>query len=177
MKKLIIPSLLVAVALFIATACEQQNLQPSSLKDVSSQKPDNTPMVFTAHLSAEAPGVESSATGEAIFKVSKDRKSIHYKLIVANINDVLMAHIHLRPEDSQNGPIVVWLYPAAPPALLIPGKTNGILAEGDFTADNFMGPLDGMSFSDLLNDIQAGLTYVNVHTTAYPGGEIRGTLK
>lgn len=177
MKKLVIPSLLVVFALFITTGCEQQNLQPSSLKDSKSQKPDDKPKIFTAHLSAEAPGVISTATGQAIFKVSKDGESIHYKLIVANINDVLMAHIHLRPENSQNGPIVVWLYPSAPPASLIPGRSDGILAEGDFTADNFVGPLAGMSFSDLLNGIQSGLTYVNVHTTTYPGGEIRGTLK
>jgi hypothetical protein len=31
-------------------------------------------------------------------------------------------------------------------------------------------------FADLLAAIRAGTTYVNVHTTAFPGGEIRGQL-
>ena len=47
-----------------------------------------------------------------------------------------------------------------------------ILAEGTFTAAN----VTGISFADLLAAIRAGNTYVNVHTTAFPGGEIRGQL-
>ena len=33
------------------------------------------------------------------------------------------------------------------------------------------------SFAELVRAIRAGYTYVNVHTTRWPGGEIRGQIK
>ena len=87
-----------------------------------------------------------------------------------------MAHIHLQAPGA-NGPIVVWLYPPAPPPQLIPGRFDGVLAEGTFTAANLMGPLAGMSLEDLVAEMRAGNTYVNIHTTANPGGEVRGQIR
>jgi hypothetical protein len=48
-----------------------------------------------------------------------------------------------------------------------------ILADGTFTAAN----VSGISYADLVAAIRAGDTYVNVHTTQFPGGEIRGQLR
>jgi hypothetical protein len=39
-----------------------------------------------------------------------------------------------------------------------------------------IGPLAGQPFSALLNQMQAGNTYVNVHTVQNPAGEIRGQI-
>lgn len=132
---------------------------------------------FKTHLSAEAPGVETIAQGQAIFRVSPCGTAIYYKLIVANIEDVTMAHIHIAEVPGGNGPPAVWLYPGAAPPMLIPGRTQGTLASGIFMADKFVGPLAGMEMSALIEAIMDGRAYVNVHTTAYPAGEIRGTLK
>jgi hypothetical protein len=133
---------------------------------------------FQAHLSGkeQVPPADTKAQGEATFKLSKDGDSIHYKLTVANIENVNMAHIH-EGAAGANGPVVVWLYPSSPPAKLISGKSNGVLAEGTITSANLTGPLAGKSLTDLLNDIKTGKAYVNVHTTQYPGGEIRGQIK
>jgi hypothetical protein len=128
---------------------------------------------FTAHLTAEAPGVETQAVGQAIFKVSKDGQSVYYKIIVANLDDITMAHIHWKPGGG-DAPPVVWLL--GPPPTLIPGTTNGVLIEGTFTASDFIGNLAGMSVSDLVEIFFAGEAYVNVHTSQYPGGEIRGNI-
>lgn len=135
-------------------------------------------MNFTASLKGreEVPPVDTNAQGQAIFHVSKDGDSISYKLIAANIENVLMAHIHVAPP-GVNGPVVVWLYPEAPPPQLIPGRFDGVLATGTFTAADLVGPLAGASLDDLITEIQAGNTYVNVHTSQYPGGEIRGQIK
>ncbi|MGH7711160.1 MAG: CHRD domain-containing protein, partial [Gemmatimonadaceae bacterium] len=68
------------------------------------------------------------------------------------------------------------------------GRPNGGIAEGTITAANFIGPLAGMSMDDLLAEILAGNTYVNVHTNDgvapidtgpgdFPGGEIRGQIR
>jgi hypothetical protein len=130
---------------------------------------------FTAHLTAEAPGVETQAVGQAIFKVSKDGQSVDYKIIVAQLDDITMAHIHWKPGGG-DAPPVVWLLPSGPPPTLIPGTTNGILVQGTFTAADFVGNLAGQSVGDLLSIFRSGESYVNVHTLEYPGGEIRGDI-
>lgn len=130
---------------------------------------------FRTHLSGEEAGVETLGQGQAIFQVSKDGDSIYYKLIVSNIENVTMAHIHLAPP-GQDGPPVVWLYPSAPPPQLIPGRFQGVLAEGVITQANLVGPLAGQPFSALIEAIENGNTYVNVHTSQYPAGEIRGQI-
>lgn len=132
---------------------------------------------FRAHLAGgnEVPSVETLAQGQAIFQLSKDGTELHYKLIAANIEDVFMAHIHMAAAGT-NGPIVVWLYPPAPPSQLIPGRFDGVLAEGTITAADLTGPLTGMGLEDLVAAMMAGDTYVNVHTTLHPSGEIRGQI-
>jgi len=132
---------------------------------------------FRANLKGrnEVPAVVTNAQGEAIFKLSGDGEALHYKLIAANIDDVLMAHIHMAPA-GQNGGVVVWLYPDGPPPELIPGRFDGVLATGTITADDLVGSLVGQPLEDLLAAMRAGNTYVNVHTTANPGGEVRGQI-
>jgi hypothetical protein len=123
----------------------------------------------------EVPVRDTNAQGQAIFKISKDGGSISYKLIVANIENVTQAHIHVAPF-GVNGPIVVWLYPSAAPAQLIPGRSQGTLGEGEITAASLVGPLAGQGLGALLSAIRAGNTYVNIHTSQFPGGEIRGQI-
>jgi hypothetical protein len=132
---------------------------------------------FTAPLSGgeEVPPVETKARGLAIFQLSKDGGELHYKLIVASVENVTQAHIHLAPRGA-NGPVVAWLYPSAPPARPIPGEFNGVLAEGVITAEFLVGPLAGTSMDDLVAAMRAGNTYVNVHTSQHPAGEIRGQI-
>ncbi|MDX1638190.1 MAG: CHRD domain-containing protein [Balneolaceae bacterium] len=142
--------------------------------------PANIQRNYRTHLSGktEVPEpVDTKAQGEAIFKLSKDGSYISYKLIVANIENVFMAHIHLAPE-GVNGPVGVWLYPGdGPPPQLIEGTTNGILAEGVIMVDDLTGPLAGNdSLEQLLDAMQNGGAYVNVHTTQNPAGEIRGQI-
>ena len=138
----------------------------------------NSAKNFRTHLSGaeEVPAVDTRAQGQAIFKLSADGTELHYKLIVANIENVLMAHIHLAPAGA-NGPVVVWLYPDGPPPQLIEGRFQGVLAEGVITDNDLEGLLDGGSIADLVAEIEAGNTYVNVHTSQFPGGEVRGQIR
>jgi len=136
----------------------------------------------------EVPPRDTRAEGEAIFHVSKDGKSVEYKLIASNILNPFMAHIHMQAP-GVNGPIVVWLFPstATVPGPLGISRHDGELSHGSFTAANLVGPLAGHPLSDLLAAIAAGNAYVNVHTNDgvdpintgpgdFPGGEIRGQL-
>lgn len=132
---------------------------------------------FTAQLSgaAEVPAVDTKARGVAVFTLSNDGTELTYRLNVANIQDVQMAHIHLGVAEV-NGPVVAWLYPSAPPPQLIEGRSQGVLATGTITSADLVGPLAGMTLDDLVATMSAGGAYVNVHTTANPGGEIRGQI-
>ena len=56
-------------------------------------------------------------------------------------------------------------------------EIDGERASGDFTADDFEGTLQGKSMTDLLNIINNGNAYVNVHTEANPPGELRETIE
>lgn len=131
---------------------------------------------FTATLSGshQVPAVRSMATGHATFRLSKSGRSIAYTLIVRNIDDVTMAHIHLAPA-GKGGPPVVWLFPTKMYRVRT-GKINGLLARGRFTAAKLVGPLKGKTIADLVKEMRDGDTYVNVHTRAHPGGEIRGQI-
>lgn len=95
---------------------------------------------------------------------------------MANIENVTHAHIHMAPAGS-NGAIVAWLYPGGPPAQLIPGRSSGTLGEGTITAASLVGPLAGQPLSALVSALDTGNAYVNVHTTQFPGGEVRGNIR
>lgn len=140
---------------------------------------------YTARLSGaqEVPANESKGRGQTILRLSSDGTELRYRLIVANIDNVVAAHIHVGPE-GVNGPVVALLAgPAAPGG----GASNGVLATGTITADDLVGPLAGASLSELVDLIEAGNAYVNVHTNDgiaptntgpgdLAGGEIRGQI-
>jgi hypothetical protein len=146
---------------------------------------------WSGHLngSQEVPARDTHAQGQAIFHLSPDGGSLEYKLIGSNIDNAFMAHIHMAGP-GVNGPIVVWLYPStAPvPGPLGSGRHDGTLAQGTITAANLVGPLAGHPLSDLVNALNAGNAYVNVHTNDgvdgvnsgpgdFPGGEIRADVE
>lgn len=138
---------------------------------------------YRAHLSGryEIPFVvDTLAQGQVIFQLRQDGAGMDYQLNIANLENVTMAHIHLNPASGTgNGPIIVWLYPSAPPPVLIPGTFNGTLAEGTIHDSDVLQDYNGdgaKNLSDLIAAIEAGDTYVNVHTSANPGGEIHGPV-
>lgn len=165
MHRLAIPTTLIAGALLLALA----PLVHGALVQKGT---------FVAHMTGaqEVPPVSTQAVGQTILRLDASGTELHYRLIVANIRDVTQAHIHLAPE-GQNGSVVAWLYPSGPPPQPIPGPFNGVLAVGTITEADLVGPLAGAPLSDLVAAMQAGGAYVNVHTSSFPGGEIRGQIR
>ncbi len=133
----------------------------------------------------EVPSNDSRARGNATFNVSADGLSIEYRLIVANIENVVASHIHCCAPAGVNAGVVAFL---AGPFPAGGGRVDGVLATGTITAANLIGPLAGHPLADLLSAMQAGNTYVNVHTNDgvpptntgpgdFPGGEIRAQIR
>ena len=122
-------------------------------------------------------GPNSDAHGNAVVLFRDDNSELSYKLVVNGLEDTLMAHIHVAAAPGGNGPPVLWLYPDAAPPQLIPGIFNGMLGKGSATDADLTGAAGVTSLADLRTAIEEGRAYVNVHTVANPGGEIRGTLE
>ncbi|MCL4558979.1 MAG: CHRD domain-containing protein [Deltaproteobacteria bacterium] len=135
---------------------------------------------FTAYLSGKnivPQKVDTKATGKVVFSLSSDGKGLSYRLMVRNIDNVTMAHIHMESAD-RNGPPVAWLYPRKGMAPMEKaGRFNGTLAKGTITANELIGPLSGKPLGALIDGIRSGKMYVVVHTTQHPDGEIRGLIK
>lgn len=133
---------------------------------------------WVAYLSntEEVPTNTSRATGLASFQLNPGGNAINYWISVDSIQNVMMAHIHIGAA-GQNGPVTVWLYPAAPPPVVIQGTFSGMIGSGAITPANFGGPLAGQPLSALINALNSGGAYANAHTSAFPGGEIRGQIR
>lgn len=144
-----------------------QGQQPAAEQEQQDQE-------FSANLTgdSEVPPVTTNATGTADFELNDDGDEMSYDIEVEDIEGVLFSHIH-QGSDSENGPIVVTLFNASEPT----DEVDGTLESGDFAAEDFEGPLQGQNMTDLVDAIEGGQAYVNVHTEANPPGEIRGTIE
>ena len=118
------------------------------------------------------PPAKPMAKGEAAFQLGKDGTELSYKVTVFDIENVTAAHIH-QGAKGKNGPPVALIDVKGKKE----GKFSGTLAEGTITAKELMSSLKGKTVKDLVKEIEAGNAYVNVHTKAFPDGELRGQLK
>jgi CHRD domain len=115
----------------------------------------------------EVPARSTAANGFS--QVIIDGDQVHYAVEIDDIQNVFAAHIHTGA-NGVNGPVRVTFFNDQTNRVSTSDKT--ILADGTFTAAD----VSGISFADLLAAIRNGTAYVNVHTTQFPGGEIRGQL-
>jgi hypothetical protein len=125
--------------------------------------------IFQAQLAGpnEVPPRSSGGSGAAGFTL--DGNTVHYSLEVNGLGGITQSHIHVAAV-GVNGPVKVFLFkPTGGPTTSL---NYGVLAQGSFTASDLI----GISFDDLLSAMKSGNAYVNVHTTVYPGGEIRGQI-
>lgn len=132
----------------------------------------------------EVPVVSTEGSGKFKAKIRDDR--ITYELRYEDLEGaVTQAHIHLGQRDV-NGGISVWLCGNPNPPVVVPPAGTQLCPPspakitGTITAANVVGPSgQGIApgeFDELLRAIKAGVTYANVHSSMFGGGEIRGQL-
>lgn len=131
--------------------------------------------------------LSTPASGSFRGELNKDETEITYRLDFANLTGtVTQAHIHLGDRHVAGG-VSVWLCgtmtnpgPAGTP-VCGPGGEDEAEAEGTLTAANVVGPagqgIAANEFAELVKAIRAGVTYVNVHSSTFGPGEIRGQIK
>lgn len=147
--------------------------------------------IFTASLSGaqEIPPVVTDVVGNAQLELSDDQSTLSYVIDVFGLDiggiktegdsndDITGVHFHAAPA-GENGPVVFGIFRPQQDQndrfITINGDTHLIRFEGVWDAAdvaNGAQPLD----SQLANLFNEGL-YVNVHTVANLGGEVRGQI-
>ncbi len=113
--------------------------------------------------------VVSSARGEGAVVINAERSALEVTLSTSGLQNVTQAHIHVGGV-GVNGPVIFDLYTGEGP---FPAVLTRTLTAQDLQSR----PTEGIpTFAEALAALQAGRAYFNVHTTAYPGGEIRGQI-
>lgn len=133
-----------------------------------------------------------STTGSGRFaaKVNEAGDAFDFKLEWKGlVGTVTQAHIHFG-QSGLSGGIMIWLCgtatnpgPPAPAPLpaTCPTTTPGEgTVEGTIKKENVIGPagqgIAAGEFAEALKAIRVGAAYANIHSTLYPGGEIRGQI-
>jgi hypothetical protein len=121
----------------------------------------------------EVPGVNTPSSGIARFALKPDGTLSYELLATGPITQALQAHIHLGAR-GQNGPVVVFLYGPGSGENFQPGDliSSGTLEDANVIAR----PGFTATIASVAERMRQGRAYVNLHTTANPGGEIRGQL-
>ena len=154
-----------AVTLFGLAACEPRAAIPTEAPVVRlavvagadhGGRPYSTPM--TQEVTSQPPYQgDSDGVGEALITVNLGQREVCWQLTVSNLDPSTAAHIHEAAAGIRGG-IVVFL--SAPDGT---GQASGCRSDQNAEV-----------LQRLLTN-PAGF-YVNVHTTAYPAGAVRGQL-
>jgi CHRD domain-containing protein len=127
--------------------------------------------------------LSTAGSGQTVVRIDDRADEISFRVSYTALEgDVLQAHIHFgAPAQSGgisvffctnlgNGPAGTQECPAAPATVT-----------GTITAADIIGPagqgIAAGQFEELVDAMREGMTYVNVHSTLYPAGEIRGQLE
>ena len=136
--------------------------------------------IYTAALSGanEVPAVVTSGSGSATLTLNGNSLGIAVNFSSLGSNDVA-AHIHCCAVLGTNAPVALGF--TGFPLGVTSGSFNAtfdLLNPAVYTAA-FLALYGGTATgaeTALINGLNTGLTYVNIHTTLNPGGEIRGQV-
>ena len=139
---------------------------------------------FDGHLTGyeEVPALSTTGAGEFRAHLDQNNQSISWELTFGGTeSNVTQAHIHFE-NATENGPIVVFFCsnlgngPAGTQACPPFGTISGTIEADDVLGNAADRGLEAGAFQELVNAMRSGATYVNVHTSGRPGGEIRAQL-
>jgi hypothetical protein len=137
----------------------------------------------------EVPSVSTNASGTFNARISKDGSRIDWELTYSDLEGaVQQAHIHFGQKGVNggisvflctnlgNGPVGIQPCPASPATI------SGTILAADVspnipaTAAARTQGINTGEIDELIAAIRAGATYVNVHSTTWPGGELRSQI-
>lgn len=131
--------------------------------EIRGQLTSNVAIKFAAQLEAsqEVPATTSSAAGFGLFTLNASADSLRYQIGVSHLSGAMTgAHFH-QASAGANGPVVRDLQ-------------NDFV--GDFANGVWTNTEAQALTPELAVELLAGKIYVNLHTSANPGGEVRGQV-
>jgi hypothetical protein len=153
-----------AAGLVFAMACDDDD-------DPAAPRPETYRSNLTGAQEKPNP-VTSTATGPAEI-VFADANTINFTVTVAGINSMTAGHFHAVNNANGTGPVVFGFF--AGPAT--GAGFSGTVATGTITRTSTFTGIAGFNFDSLVARLRAGGTlYANLHTSAFPAGEIRGDM-
>ena len=142
-------------------------------------------MIFTADLlgSNEVPPNGSNKFGTATFELNDSETEFTYSIDVTGFDlggiltadssdDITGLHIHNAPAGANGGVVFGIFSPVHDPDRVITITSSNIQFSGAWGAAQTGGSL----LADQLANLKSGNLYVNVHSTTFPGGEVRGQI-
>lgn len=145
---------------------------------------DNPSVEIRLHGFNEVPAVSSAAQGR--FKAWLDQGGVvRYELSYSGLEgEVRQAHIHLG-QRGVNGGIMVWLCQTSfnpdpqgrAPVCPLSGTVAGVIDATSVGAQAAGQGVAAGEFAEFAAAVRAGVAYVNVHSTKFPAGELRGQLQ
>lgn len=135
---------------------------------------------FQAELSGfqEVPPILTAGTGTFRAQLAPDGQTLAFELAFSGLSaPATVAHLHFG-QPGVNGAVLAFLCggggkAACPPA---GGSVQGTVSPSDVVAVPEQGIAAG-DWEGVLRILRAGAAYVNVHTTQFPAGEIRGQVQ
>jgi hypothetical protein len=134
----------------------------------------------------ESPSVSTTARGAFSAEIDADSDEIRYSETFSGLQaPVTQSHIHIA-QPGVNGSVVIFLCQTAAnpdPTGLAPQCPQEGTVTGKITMANVIAgatasqQLQAGDLDAVITAIRAGFAYANVHTTASPGGEIRGQIR
>jgi hypothetical protein len=137
----------------------------------------------------EVPSVSTTANGRFRARISNDETEIQYRLSYNDLEgEVQQAHIHLGQKgvnggisvflctNLNNGPAGTQACPPSPATITGTIRANDVSPDIPATAGARAQGLEPGEFAELLVAMRAGVTYVNVHSSKFPGGEMRSQI-
>ena len=167
MKRIVLSSFLGAVLLaaIVATAAVAHNDNGKGKARLDSYQ--ETPLTL-------------STTGIGSFRIRLSSDGLHYKLRYEGLSaDAIQAHIHFGQRGLSGGIIAFLCGPTGasdkPVCPAREGTVEGVIDMADIIGPAGQGIAAG-ELREVIRALRKGAVYANVHTTAFPGGEIRGQV-
>jgi hypothetical protein len=136
----------------------------------------------------EVPAISTPGSGHFRAFITQSDDEISYRVTFSGLEaPITQSHIHFGNEGT-NGAIVVFLctnlgnapagfvVQACPGPNATEGTIEGMLQADDVTALAAAQGITVGEFDEFVRAIRADATYVNIHSTMFPGGEIRAQI-
>lgn len=126
----------------------------------------------------ETPAVSTAASGRFRGEITGGGTVIEFELSYSGLEaNALFAHIHFGQRGVAGGVSAFLCGGGGKPACpTLSGTVTGTIVAADVIGPAGQGIAAG-ELAELVRAIRAGVTYANVHSTKFPGGEIRGQIK